>query len=264
MDHRIRADALVRATLSLRDAGLRAQYLANAARTWPTDALARALDALCERAEQAESAAREALVAVVEALNGEGMESIVAALREQAESESLLALERLVRHPSRGLRSSSPPPPVDSVPIRNDSPRPAGRILTLGERKWLARRPDRETMQRLLQDPHPDVIRRCLVNPRLTEDDVVRFAAKRPGREDLLAEVARSGWVRCPRVRLSLVLNPATPTEIAMRIAGLLMKPELELVAQSPAVNASIRAVCLEHLKRRPPVGSSFQSEKVH
>jgi hypothetical protein len=227
-------------------------YVADAARSWSVERLAGALDVVCARAEQAEVAAREVLIAVVDALNGEGMEKIVQRLREQAAGESLLALERLVRPSPR-----SSPPGRTSRPLRDFVP---GRELTLGERKWLARRPDRETMQRLLADPHPEVIRRCLGHPRITEDDVVRLAAKRPGRPEILAEIVRSRWARGPRVRVALVLNPATSEEIAVRIAGLLLRPELELVARSPGAKALLRAVCLEHLERRPPVKESEEA----
>jgi hypothetical protein len=288
MDRRARADALLRATLSLGDSTLRAKYVAAMAGAWSTEALAQALDVLCERAEQAETPAREALVAIVEALNGEGMEGVVARLRDQAVTDSLLALERLIRHPSRaarsvppqgeGARSRSTRPPPDltrswswgalsaSAPAApgGEGGKTGGRALTLGDRKWLACRPDRETMQRLLADPHPDVIRRCLGNPRVTEDDVIRVAARRPGRGEILVEVARSPWARRPRVRLALVLNPATPVEIALRLAGLLLRPELDLVARSPAVNAPVRALCLEHLQRRPPIHADTSDDELH
>jgi len=253
------ADALVRATLSLGDAGLRAAYVASVVRSTEVGRLARTLDALCERAEQAEAAAREALLAVVDALNAPEMDDVVQRLREEAAGASLLALERLVRHPAdggrRGAGDTSAGQPL------NDA---HGRPLTLGERKSLARRPDRDTMEKLLADTHPDVIYRLLRNPRVLEDDVVRLAAKRPGRSAVLVEIARSTkWVHRPRVRMALVMNPATPVEIAARIAGLLLRHELELVAGSPAVPAAVRAVCVEHLERRPPVDGDAD-EHVH
>jgi hypothetical protein len=246
---------LVRATLSLGDELLRAPYVASVARASPLDDFGRALDILCQRAEQADPHAREALVAVVDALNAEDMAPFVKELRELASAESLLALERLIRGPARAAPSSHPtnrPPDVESntAGIQKKS----GRPLTLGERKSLARRPDRETMRKLLADPHPDVIRRCLRNPRMTEDDLIPLASKRPGRSEVLAEIARSRWVHRRRVRLALVLNPATPPEIAVRIAGLLLRPELEMVAESPGVPVALRAICLEHLARRPPM----------
>jgi hypothetical protein len=252
-------DALVRATLSLAGAGLRAAYVASVVRSTEVGPLARTLDALCERAEQAEADAREALLAVVDALNALEMDDVVQRLREEAAGASLLALERLVRHPADGSRrkvgDASRGQPL------NDA---RGRPLTLGERKALARRPDRGTMEKLLADPHPDVIHRLLRNPRVLEDDIVRLAAKRPGRSAVLIEIARSTkWVHRPRVRMALVMNPATPAEIAARIAGLLMRQELALVAGSPAVPAAVRAVCVEHLERRPPVDGDGD-EHVH
>jgi hypothetical protein len=260
MDRYARAQALVRATLSLADAGLRVSYVANVAREWDAETLARTLDVVCERAEQAQAASREALVAIVDALNGEGMDDVVQRLRDQTAGEPLLALERLVRSPVRGLRAAvggKPEAPVDDG---------RGRPLTLGERKSLARRPDRDTMQRLLADPHPHVIRPLLRSPRITEDDVLRLAAKRPGSAEILVEIARSTkWSHRPRVRMALVMNPYTPPEIAARIAGLLLRPELELVAGSPGVPAVVRAVCVEHLERRPPVeGSKDRGQRLH
>lgn len=258
-----RAAGLVRAVLSLGDGGLRAEYVASVVRSWDVAVLATALDEVCERAEQASPDAREALLAVVDALNADGMDEVVQRLREQAAGESLLALERLIRPPAKSTR----PPgatPASRAKVPDDG---KGRPLTLGERKSLARRPDRETMQRLLADPHPAVIHRLLRNPRVLEDDVVRLAAKRPGRSDVLAEIARSTkWVHRPRVRMALVMNPATPPEMAARIVGLLLRPELELVAGSPAVPAPVRAVCLEHLERRPPVEQleEREDERVH
>jgi hypothetical protein len=249
MTHRTRADALVRITLGLADGTLRGSYLATLLRDWPVESVARTLDAVCERAEQAETGAREALISIVDALNMDGMTDLVQRLREEAAAGSLLALERLIRHPI----SAALPTAAGAGPERAPSVG-RGRELTLGERKSLARRPDRELMQRLLLDPHPDVIGRCLRNPRIVEDDVVRLAAKRPGRPEVLVEIARSRWSLRPRVRIALVLNPATPQEMALRIAGLLVRPELELVASTPVASPSLRAVCREHLERRPPV----------
>lgn len=264
---RARAAGLVRAVLSLGDGGLRAEYVASVVRSWDVAALAAVLDEVCERAEQASPDAREALLAVVDALNAEGMDDVVQRLREEAAGESLLALDRLIRPAVPALagqaKSGRPPggTPTSRAKVPDDG---KGRPLTLGERKAMARRPDRETMQRLLADPHPAVIHRLLRNPRVLEDDVVRLAAKRPGRSDVLAEIARSTkWVHRPRVRIALVMNPATPLEMAARIVGLLLRPELALVAGSPAVPAPVRAVCLEHLERRPPV-EEHEDERVH
>jgi hypothetical protein len=61
-------------------------------------------------------------------------------------------------------------------------------------------------------------------------------------------------------------MNPWTPLEVAGRIAGLLLKQDLLLVVRSPAVPAGVRALCREHLVRRPPVeaGTASEGEGVH
>jgi hypothetical protein len=261
VDRKACADAFVRTVLSLGDASLRARYVASLAESTPIDVLANTLDAVCERAEQAEAAAREALVAIVDALNGEGLDDRLQALREQAAGNSLLALERLVRLPPKSHRPTSSVPPREREPGETREGERRGQAVPLGARKSLARRPDRDLLQRLLRDPHPDVVRRCLANPRLVEDDVVRLAARRPGRPEGLVEIARSPWVHRPRVRLALVMNPGTPAEVVARLVGLLIRPELTMAARSPGVAAGVRALCLEHLERRPPVSDPSPSE---
>jgi hypothetical protein len=170
-----------------------------------------------------------------------------------------LPLDRLLRKPVKPARSGGSERPV----------RPPdygfGRPLTLGERKSLARKPDRALLERLVNDPHPDVIRRLLVNPRLTEDDVVRVAAKRPGRAEVLAAIARDPkWLHRPRIRLALLLNPDMPLDLAVPIAALLRRNELKLVAEYTYIHATLRTVCMEHYKRRVPLADVDDDAPVH
>lgn len=208
------------------------------------------LDVLCARAEQAEPAAREVLIAVVDALQDPELGAIVQRLREEAAGAPHLSLERLVRHPiSMHPTREVPKPEEDRIPDYG-----RGRPLTLGERKSLARKPSRESTERLLRDPHPDVIRMLLVNPKVTEDDVLVLAARRPCRPDVLTQIARSPrWSHRPRIRIALVLNPDTPLDVAAPLVALLVRQELRLVSTSTTVAPAVRALCNEHLERRPP-----------
>jgi hypothetical protein len=243
------ADTIVRVTRALPDLSLRASYVSELFARTPIGTLAKALDRVCARAEQAEEPAREALLSVVDALGAPEGQSVAQSLREEAAGESLLALERLIRQPPPARETIEADPTKERIPDYVK-----GRALTLGERKSLARRPDRSLIDKLLQDPHPDVIRRLLKNPRLTEDDVVRLAGRRPGRPGVLAEIARTPqWSHRTRVRLALMLNPDTPLELAGPISGLLVRQELKMVAESTHVSPQLRALCLEHLQRRPP-----------
>jgi len=209
--------------------------------------LGKALDDLARDAENGDENAKAALVAVVDAMNDPRARDSLQRLREEAEGAELVTLARLLRRPVH-----------PSVPPGSRSPRAPdygyGRPLTLGERKSLAKKTDRHLLEKLLGDPHPDVIRFVLRNPRLTEDDVVRFVARTPGRPELITEVARSPkWVHRPRVRLAIVLNPISPTELTTPMTALLLRHELKLVVESTTVAPEVRAACLEHLARKHP-----------
>jgi hypothetical protein len=122
-----------------------------------------------------------------------------------------------------------------------------GRPITLGERKSLARRTDRDLIARVLRDPHPDVIRILLGNPGLTEQDVVRLAARRPVLGDVLREVFRAPrWVVRYRVKLTLVLNPNTPIDVALQLAPHLTRQDRQRVARSPELAEALRQTCTD------------------
>jgi hypothetical protein len=244
-----RADAIIRGTRSLVEGELRATYLKTLLREGDVAELAPSLDVVCARAEQAEPAAREALIALVDALQDPALRTIVQRLREEAAGVPYLALERLVRMSTVPPRDLPADPDEDRIPDYG-----RGRPLSLGERKSLARRPDREMTERLLRDPHPDVIRQLLANPKITEEDVISLAARRPCRPDVLAQIARTPrWAHRPRVRVALVLNPDAPADVTAPLVGLLVRQELRLVISSTTVAPALRALCLEHLERRPP-----------
>jgi hypothetical protein len=245
-----RADAVIRATRSIPEAELRVSYVKSILRDGDVVELAGWLDVVCSRAEQAVPAAREALLAIVDALQDPALAPVVQHLREEAVGVPHLALERLVRQTvAAGPTRDVPKPDEDRVPDYG-----RGRPLTLGERKSLARKPDRAMTELLLRDPHPDVIRQLLSNPKITEEDVLSLAARRPCRPDVLQEIARTPrWTHRPRVRMALVLNPDTPLDVTAPLVGLLIRQELHLVATSTTVAPALRALCLEHLERRPP-----------
>ena len=245
-----RAEAIVRATRSLPEAVLRVAYVKSVLRDHEVATLAPSLDVLCARAEQAEPAAREVLVALVDAVNDPELVELVQRLREEAVGVPYLALERLVRQPlATSAARDVPHPEEDRIPDYG-----RGRPLTLGERKSLARKPDREMLERLLRDPHPEVMRLLLANPRLREEDVLSVAARRPCRPDVLTQIARTPrWTHRPRIRVALILNPDTPLDVTAPLVGLLVRQELRLVATSTTVAPALRALCHEHLERRPP-----------
>jgi hypothetical protein len=240
-----------RAIPSLIEPSMRVSYLRAELLRRPLVQVAAALDALCGRAEQADPISREVLATAVTVLADPASSDLVDTLRQLAEHEALLPLSRLLRRRQRGEHAPDKPV-VDERTLATSS---SGRVLTLGERRALARRPSRAAFDKLLRDPHPMVVANLLGNPRLTEDDVLRMVARRPAFPEVIAEVAKHPvWPTRPRVRMAIIQNPGTPPEIAVPLVRLLIRPELREVLAAVDVPAVVRAAASELLECRPPV----------
>lgn len=239
---------LRRVLLSLPDVTLRVSWLRSHLNELRDGDAAEVLSSLCEEGERANPDSREALLIVAMLLAADGDSPFVERLRHHAEERRLLSLARLLRRggdASSGRALSEPPVPDYG----------AGRELTVGERRSLARSPNRRVLEKLLRDPHPLVLRQLLGNPRLTEDDVVRLAARRPLHSaivDTLAESPR--WLRRPRIRLTLLLNPGTPEPVSMPLLAVCTRCELLEVVHGADAPLALRASAQELLERSPPL----------
>jgi len=123
--------------------------------------------------------------------------------------------------------------------------------LSLGERKFLARGHDRIRLDRLLRDPDPSVVRNLLRNPHLTEQDVVRLAARRPTRTEIQKEIHASRWGSRYRIRLALVCNPYTSTDLSLKLVGFLLHKDLKLVGQDGNLHELVCAEAKRLKKKR-------------
>ncbi len=242
------AARIKRILLSLPDASLRVDWLADALGREPPGESARLLNELLE-ATVSDPDAREVSLSIAMLFVGLVDSPLVTTMREQAIEHRLFSLERLLRgRPPPSVRA----PPAHELPVPDYG---AGRELTLGERRSLARKPNRRAFDKLQSDPHPMVIRQLLGNPQMREDDVVRIAARRPARVDALREIARSHrWLRRPRVRMSVLLNPGSPPEIAVPLLALCTRNQLQEVVSSADTALHLRATASELLVRRPPL----------
>ncbi|MCA9593506.1 MAG: hypothetical protein KC776_09360 [Myxococcales bacterium] len=249
---------LKRLLLALSEPALRIGWLEEQLELWSVSEAATLLHGLCEESERSDPEAREALLSVVMLLAQRGDDALVQALREEAAGRRLLSLDRLVR--------AGPAPVVVERPA-TELPVPdygVGRELTLGERRSLARRPNRRAFDRLLSDPHPLVIRQLLQNPKLTEADVLRLVTRRPARLEVLREVVQyPRWLTRSRVRLSILLNPGSPPAIAIPMLSVCKRTELVEVLRGTDVSNVLRATALELLERRPPLAVVDQADAV-
>lgn len=245
-------ERLKRVLLSLPELGLRTGWLRDFLANGSDFDCATVLNALCEDNERAEPQAREAILVVALLLASLGECHLVDQLRAQSEARHLLSLARLVR---RGPQPAAQERPAHELAIPDYG---AGRELTVGERKSLARSPNRRAFDKLLKDPHPLVIRQLLENPRLTEDDVVRMTARRPARLEVLEAIAQHGrWLSHPRVRMALLFNPGAPPAVAMPLLAVCSRNELTEILHHSESSPVLRTVALELLERLPPLRSS-------
>jgi len=240
---------LIQSVLSLPELKLRRDWLLDYLPSLPVMDCAPLLDALCKSSERGDPNAREVLSAWVAGLVTLWDSPWVAALRQSSTDQSLLSLNRMLR---TYASVSTAPEATFAVPDYG-----AGRELTVGERRSLARQPNRKAFERLLRDPHPLVLRNLLGNPRLTEDDVVRLAARRPLRDSLVRElVQHPQWLLRPRVRMTLLHNPFTSSHLALALVVLCKRDELAEVLENTSLHPVLRTSARELHDRRPPLGA--------
>lgn len=244
-----------RTVSGLRDASLQVGWVRDQLERLGDARAADVLTVVLARTEQREEAYGRVLLRVSMALAGPEAAGRKRAIACFAEARGQLGLARFLgawaqEDPAEGNALAEPEagaaertPELDPALKRALSEK--GRPLSLGERKSLARRRDRELLARALRDPHPDVVRILLDNPALTELDVVRLCAQRPVAPEVLLHVFRhTRWIVHYRVRAALAFNPFTPESITVQLLPHLTPSDLRAVARSSELSERVRAAC--------------------
>ncbi len=85
------------------------------------------------------------------------------------------------------------------------------------------------------------VQRFVLLNPRITDEEVLAIAKNRSVDREVLETVCRKKeWVSNYQVRLALATNPKTPLGVAVRFVPTLLPRDLRTLAKSKNVPAAI------------------------
>jgi hypothetical protein len=149
----------------------------------------------------------------------------------------------------RALRSSSPIERADDAALR--LPREL-EDLPLGRRRSLAKGSDTDLLDHLARDCDPIVIANLLRNPKLTQEHVVRIAARRPiAASSLLAIQRCPRWSRDARVCVALARNPYTPVEVAIRALDRVSLVALREMRGDPDLHPDTRRQVEDELARR-------------
>jgi hypothetical protein len=237
------AHALARRLLALEEGPMRVRAAARAlAATRP--ARAAAVVAALLRAPGAE--ARVAAVAVARALGDPGPDLVYGWLADLYEAAAARALDEVT-----ALLVSPPPHRPYVEPRDRSDPRLAA--ITLGHKKAFARsHRDPDLLARLAAEGEPVVVRELLRNPLLTEELVVRIAARRPCRPGTLRCVAEARpWRARPAVALAIVRNPYAEPALALELLAALRTVDLRDVARDGALHPLVRAMAERVAARR-------------
>ncbi len=191
------------------------------------------LETLLARRRGGDRGAATALDAIISALSEMGELDTASDIYAEAVASGQDEVRRLLMRPA---------------PARSfDSTREQGidhemRSQTVGMRRQMAKTADPVVMSRLQTDPNPRVISDLLRHPKLTEPEVVRMAARRPCRPEVLIEIYRSRrWSTRLMVRKALANNPYTPTEIALKLVPLLPEPAVRELAADAKLHLEVR-----------------------
>jgi hypothetical protein len=123
---------------------------------------------------------------------------------------------------------------------------------SLGERCASARMRDRNKLDRLLHDRDHRVIEILLNNPLIREQDVIKIAAMRPTRSEVLEVLARHRrWASRYSVRKAIACNPHTPPPIARRLIPTLLQQDLLTLVGAGSIPEAVREQARRLIKRR-------------
>ncbi len=237
-----------RTVSGLRDPGLQVGWVRDQLDRLGDARAADVLTVVLARTEHREPAYARLLLRVSMALAGPESAGRKRAIACFAEARGQLGLARFLgggEPPAEEQAEDEERPEFELDSALQRSLSEKGRPISLGERKSLARRRDRQLLNRALRDPHPDVVRILLDNPALTELDVIRSCAQRPVSPESLLHVFRHPrWIVHYRVRAALAFNPFTPEWITLQLLPHLTPSDLKAVARSSELSERVREAC--------------------
>ena len=116
----------------------------------------------------------------------------------------------------------------------------------------LAVKGNREVRRILSRDASSMVARAVIGSPKLSEDDIVSYAASSLTHEDVLRFIADSRqWIANRQVVSALVQNPRTPPPAAIRFLKSYQTSELRILSQNRSLSAVVRQEARRLLAQR-------------
>jgi len=116
----------------------------------------------------------------------------------------------------------------------------------------LAAKGNREVRSILSRDMSSIVARAVMQSPKLTEQDILSYAASTQTHEEILRAIAESRqWTSNRQVVSALVQNPRTPPPAAIRFLRVFQTNELRILMQNRGLSAAVRLEARRILAQR-------------
>ena len=124
--------------------------------------------------------------------------------------------------------------------------------LNVPQRVKLAMKGNREMRAILLRDTNRLIPRMVLLNPRITEDEIILIAKDRNSDVEILRQVGENrDWVAHYGIRAALVENAKTPVALALRLLKSLQEREIRILAKSKNVSSAVASEARRMLFRK-------------
>jgi len=242
------AGQLVRELYSVQDKVSRTILLGEKLRILDDEQAVEILQILCNKGSKNVPIYQEIFISVVDIPNlsrviGHGKMSAIYLLAQERGYEDVV---RILSRPTAVRRRQKKD---EEVPVD-----PEMEYVPLGVRKSLAKGQVRKYLDRLLLDQDPSVVANILLNPRITEREVLKVASRRPSRPSVLKVIYESKkWISRYAVKKALVRNPYTPPEIALRLLGFMLTPDLHSICHDESLHPDLVAAAKLLLEEKSP-----------
>lgn len=124
--------------------------------------------------------------------------------------------------------------------------------MPVGQRLKLAMKGNRDARQILIRDSSRIVQRFVLLNPRISDEEIVTLCKNRSIDRELLDQICRrKEWLANYQVKLALATNPKTPLPLALRLVPSLLPRDLRALAKSKNVPAGVNSLAKRLILQR-------------
>jgi hypothetical protein len=127
-------------------------------------------------------------------------------------------------------------------------------VMAMGEKIKLALRGNKDARTILVRDANRLIRRFVLLNPRISDTEVIAVARNRNADDELLRVISeRREWMRNYQIRLALATNPKTPLALALKQVPGLGDRDLRQLGRSKNVPEAVAAQARRLILARTP-----------